>query len=83
MANYPNIEASPPPSLLVYFDYGRPLVVSNKVLNRPSRHVREMRGEMRGAGEGINWVGIYIGVWTHKNTRQSPDILNKVPTKAY
>ena len=28
-------------------------------------------------GGGIDWVGIYIGVGTHTNTRQSPNILYK------
>ena len=36
----------------------------------------------RGGG-GINWVGIYIGKKKRKNRRQSPNILNKAPTKAY
>ena len=38
-----------------------------------------LRGE---GGGGIDWVGIYIGEKKRKNWKQSPDILNKAPTKA-
>ena len=39
--------------------------------------------DVMGAGGGLDWVGIQMGKKKGRNRRQSPNILNKAPAKAY